>query len=476
MDAHVNYAIRECSAMEIVENVVELKSFEVRNPLNNDLLRVIRSDNRMSVQRAISRLEQYDYRLTGWERYEILKRLCSLLESNRSALKQMISLESGKTLHDADLEVSRAYQAFLLSAEEAKRINGELVPLDSVAGMDKGIAMVTREPVGIVAAITPFNFPLNLVAHKVGPALAANNPVIVKPSESTPITAFRLRELLCEAGLPEEMMQIVVGDPEEIVDVFCSDDRVSRISFTGSTNIGKSICRKAGLKGISMELGGNDPMVILSDADLEKALPIAIDGAYGNNGERCTAVKRFVIEDCIADEFIDMFSEATGRLRVGDQLDPTINIGPLINTRAAKTVEKRINETVKDGAELRCGGKRQGALLWPTVLDYVHNSSPVVKVETFGPVAPFIRVENFDHAIDVVNESDYGLQSGVFTNDLGKAKAAAQRIRAGGVMINRPPGFRAEHLPFGGIKNSGIGREGIKYAVESMTHSKTIVM
>ncbi len=462
--------------MELAMDIIEQNMLEVHNPFNNELLEILPGDNRLSVLEAISRAEQYDYHLTGWQRYEILNQLCFLIEAHRKELKKIISLESGKTLSDADLEVTRAYQAFLLSAEEAKRINGELVPLDAVVGIEKGLAMVTREPIGIVAAITPFNFPLNLVAHKVGPALAANNPVIVKPSESTPITAIRLMELLHEAGLPEEMMQVVIGEPEWIVDIFCTDHRIRKISFTGSTDTGKKICHKAGLKAVSMELGGNDPMVILSDADIDAAIPIAVDGAYGNNGQRCTSIKRFVIEECIADRFIDRFVDVTRKLRVGDQLDPTVNIGPLINETAAKTVRNRIEATVKDGADLLCGGRRQGALLWPTVLDSVRNNSPLVARETFGPVAPFIRVKDFDQAIDVVNDTSYGLQSGVFTNDLCKAKSAASRIRAGGVMINRAPGFRAEHLPFGGIKNSGVGREGIKYAVDAMTYTKTIVM
>ena len=462
--------------MELAKDFIEQKTLEVRNPLNNDLLKVIPCDNKVTVRRAISRAEQYDFHLTGWQRYEILSRARDLIEANRTELKQIISLESGKILHDANLEVSRACQAFLLSAEEAKRINGELIPLDSVAGIEKGLAMVTQEPIGTVAAITPFNYPLNLVAHKVGPALAANNPVIVKPSESTPITAIRLMELLFEAGLPLEMMHVVVGEPQELVDVFCTDERIRKISFTGSTEIGRRICHKAGMKSVSMELGGNDPMVILADADLDAALPVAVDGAYGNNGERCTSVKRFVIEESIADEFIDRFVAVTGELRVGDQLDPTVSIGPLINARAARIIHERIEATIAGGAELRIGAKRNGALLWPTVLDHVQNDAPVVRQETFGPVAPFIRVKDFDQAIDVVNDTAFGLQSGIFTNDLEKAKAAAQRIKAGGVMINRAPGFRAEHLPFGGIKNSGIGREGIKYAVASMTYCKTIVL
>jgi lactaldehyde dehydrogenase len=459
-----------------VFKVAERDSLDVRNPFDNKLIKSIRYDDRSKVLESISRVDDYNFKLSSWERYEILIGLCSLLESHRDELIQLISTESGKTLHDAKIELTRASQAFLLSAEEAKRINGEILPLDAVAGLEAGVAMVMREPIGIVAAITPFNYTLNLVAHKVGPALAANNPVILKPSESTPLTALRLQDLLYESGLPKELLQVVNGNPSEIVQILCADSRVKKISFTGSVEIGKRISQMAGMKHLCMELGGNDPMVILADANLDQALPAAIEGAYGNNGERCTSIKRFIIEEAVADEFIDRFVWETNQLCVGNQLDPTVNVGPLINRAAAVRVERRINAAIEAGAVLRCGGKRQGALLWPTVLDRVGNNNPIVTKETFGPVAPFIRVDSFDQAIDTVNDSLFGLQSGVFTNDLAKAKEAVHRIQAGAVMINRSPGFRAEHLPFGGVKDSGIGREGIKYAVDAMTQIKTVVM
>lgn len=263
--------------MEILRQSIASTRLQVRNPYNNKLIETIQCDSRESVARAIDQAGIYNFSLTCYDRFEILQRLCQLLEQHREALAQLISMESGKPLRDAHIEVTRACQAFLLSAEESKRINGELLPLDAVPDTEPAMAMVVREPLGIVAAVTPFNFPLNLVAHKVGPALAANNPVIVKPSESTPLTAIRLMELLYEAGLPPELMQVVIGDPAEIVDVLCSDDRIKKISFTGSTEVGKRICHLAGMKQVCMELGGSDPMVILSDADLDAALPVAID-------------------------------------------------------------------------------------------------------------------------------------------------------------------------------------------------------
>ncbi len=456
--------------------ISDKRILEVRNPYNEDLIKTIDCATRKQVLDAIALADSYDYRLTAWQRYEILTGFCVLLKKRSRELSLLISKESGKTLRDSEVEINRALQAFLLSAEEAKRINGEVLPVDAVAGMEKGIAMVLREPIGIVCAITPFNFPLNLVAHKVAPALAANNPVIVKPSESTPLTALTMQEMLLQAGAPAEIMQVLVGDPVEISNVLVSDERVKKVSFTGSVDVGKSLCRMAGMKSLCMELGGNDPMIILKDADLDAALPAAIDGAFGTNGQRCTSVKRFIIEQQIADQFINRFVEETRKLKVGDQLDPATCIGPLINSQAARVIEHRIKQSVKAGARLLCGGKRDGALLWPTVLDHVHMSNPVVAAETFGPVAPFIRVSSFDEAISTANDTSYGLQSGIFTNNMKLAKSAMSRIQAGAVMINKAPGFRAEHLPFGGIKDSGLGKEGIKCAVDSMTRQKTIVL
>ncbi len=451
-------------------------TLKVRNPYNNALISTIVKDNALSVSRAIERGVAYDYGLTAWQRYEMLHKFCELLLHHADEIVHTISLESGKTIKDARAELKRAHQAFLISAEEAKRISGEMVPVDAAAGTPAGMAMVLREPLGLVAAITPFNFPLNMIAHKVGPALAANNPVVVKPAESTPLTALKIEELLLQAGVPSEMIQVVVGNPVEMVDQLVSDPRIQKISFTGSVAVGKAICQKAGMKAVCMELGGNDPMIVLEDADLDLALNAGIDGAFGHNGQRCTAVKRFIVHNKIADEFIERFITASKELRVGDQMNENTDIGPLIHSDAAIAIEQRVKKSVAAGAKLLYGGHRNNALLYPTVLDHVDMRNPIVKDETFGPVAPFIRVSDFDEAIQVANDTHFGLQSGVFTKDLDKAMQAIKRIQAGAVMINKPPGFRAEHLPFGGIKDSGIGREGIKYAVESMTHLKTAVI
>jgi len=449
---------------------------EVLNPYDNSVIDTVPKATADLVREALGFANSYGYRLTAWERYEIISKVAKRIEAEADELAQLIAKESGKTIKDAYTEIKRSVQTFIFSAEEAKRINGEVVPIDAVEGMPKSLGLAIREPLGVIVAICPFNYPLNLVAHKVGPALAANNPVIVKPSSSTPLTALKMAEYFLEAGLPEEMLQVLVGDSSEIGDCLIANSIVRKVTFTGSVTVGQYIASKMGLQHCCMELGGNDPLLILEDADLDKALPIVIDGAFGNNGERCTSIKRIIIEDKIADNFIGRVAEEAGSLKVGDQLNPATYIGPLIDEASAKEVDERVSDAVDRGAKLLVGGKREGALYWPTVLDHVAADWPVVVEETFGPVAPFIRVNSLDEAIDVANSTPFGLQSGVLTRDYDKAMEAVRRIQSGAVMINRGPGFRAEHLPFGGIKESGLGREGVKYAVQSMTNLKTVVL
>lgn len=452
------------------------RTTEVRSPYDNKLIDTVPRATAEQVTACISYAASYDFRLSGWERFEILRKVYEGLQRRANEFAATISLESGKTLRDARIEVRRSQQTFLLSAEEAKRLNGDLIPIDAAEGLPKLWGLVVREPIGVVVAIGPFNYPLNLLAHKVGPAIAANNPVVVKPAGSTPLTALKMAELFVDAGLPPEMLQVITGSAAEISDALVLDPRVRKITFTGSVPVGKLLCAKAGLQAICMELGGNDPLIVLNDADLDKCVPIAVVGAFGNNGERCTSIKRIIVEEGIADEFVRRFAAETAKLIVGDPMDPASDIGPLIDEPSAIEIMERISQAIAQGAVLLCGGKRQGTLLWPTVLDRVTSSMAVVVNETFGPVAPVIRVRDFEEAIKVANDSPFGLHSGIFTNNLDKAMQAARRLQAGAVMINQAPGFRAEHLPFGGVKDSGIGREGVKYAVESMTTLKTVLL
>lgn len=452
-------------------------SISVHNPFDGSVVGSVAKLSVDDIREAIREAANYDFALSAWDRYEILHQFCGLLHKKAEEYARLISEESGKTIRDSRVEVKRSYQTFLLSAEEAKRINGEVLPIDAAAGMKKGFGLVMREPIGLVVAITPFNYPLNLVAHKVGPAIAANNPVIVKPSGLTPLTAYKMAEDLCEAGLPESMLHVVSGSSNELGDELITNPLVAKVTFTGSAQVGAKICAKmTGLKAKCMELGGNDPLIVLGDADLDKALPIAVEGALGNNGQRCTSIKRIIIEESIADRFIESFVHEARQLVVGDQLSEETDVGPLITEDAALDIERRVGNSMTRGARLLAGGRREGALYWPAVLDRVAGCDPIVVEETFGPVAPFIRVKSFEEAIAVANSTEFGLQAGIFTRDLEKAMVASGRLQAGAVIINNAPGYRAEHLPFGGVKQSGLGREGVKYAVESMTRLKMTVI
>lgn len=455
----------------------EAAGIEVRNPFDGSLVGTVPRCDTAAVRNAIDIASSYDARLTAWERYQTLHNFCRVLLEQFEHFARLIATESGKTLKDARTEVGRAYQTFLLSGEEAKRINGEVVPVDAIAGLGEGMGVVVREPLGVVAAITPFNFPLNLVAHKVGPAIAANNSVVLKPSSLTPLTALEMAELLYESGLPREMLQVVTGDAREIAHELVTSPAIAKLSFTGSVDVGHELSRAmAGLKTACLELGGNDPLIVMDDADVDAAIPVAIDGALGSNGERCTAIKRLIVHQAVADEFVSRFCHQARSLVVGDQLDPRTDVGPLISEDAAIEIEQRIRRAVTNGARLLTGGRREGALLWPSVLDHVRPDDPLVTLETFGPVAPFIRVGSLDEAIEVANGTRYGLQAGVFTRDIDSALAASRRLQVGAVIINNGPSFRAEHLPFGGVKDSGLGREGVRSAVEAMTRSKMTVI
>jgi lactaldehyde dehydrogenase len=452
------------------------RKLAVLNPYDQSVIDTVPKASVGHVGQALAFAASYDYRLSPWQRYEILHGFCQDLMARKDEVSRLITKEAGKPIRESQQEVERAYQTFLLAAEEAKRIPGEILPVDAIRNMPPKMALVLREPIGVVVAITPFNFPLNLAAHKVGPAIAANNPVVLKPSSLTPLTALLMAELLLKAGLPPEMLQVITGDSREIGDALVLDPLVQKIHFTGSVPVGKGICQKTGMKRITMELGGNAPLVVLDDADVDKVVPRAVLGAFANAGQRCTSLKRCIVHDRLADRFISLFVQQTETLRVGDPTESHTDVGPLITEQAAIRIEETVHRAVAGGAMLLCGGKRHGAFHWPTVLDHVAPASPIAMEETFGPVTSFIRVSSFEEAIAVANCTSFGLQAGVFTNDLNRALEAARRIEAGAVMINEIPGFRAEHLPFGGVKDSGVGREGVKYAIAEMTRLKTVVL
>jgi aldehyde dehydrogenase (NAD+) len=411
--------------------------------------------------------------LSRHERSRILLSVAGRLDEERGQLARLISLESGLSLNDTTHEVGRAVDVFRLAATEALRDDGETYAGDiSAHGSDRR-AHTLRVPVRLVAAITPFNHPLNQVAHKVAPALAAGAPIVLKPSERTPLAALRLFELLADAGAPPEAAQIVCGDPASFLDAVLAHPAVELISFTGGVAVGKEIAARLGYRRAVLELGGNDPLIVLADADLEEAARLAVRGAFANSGQRCTAVKRIIAVEQVADELAARITAGALELRCGDPLDPDTDVGTVIDEAAAKRIGERVAAAVEDGAQLLCGGQREGALFRPAVLDHVRAESELVATETFGPVAPVIRVSGLDEAIATANSTPYALSSGVCTFDWRSIARCIRELRAGTVNVREVPGWRTELTPFGGIGDSGLGvKEGVREAMRAMSFTK----
>ena len=454
------------------------EKIEIRNPFNNEVIDTVPQGDHEDVQNALIAANRAKKALNDLSSREISESLYGIheeLSKNSKSLAKLITLDCGKPIKDSIEEVNRSIQTILLSAEESKRIYGETIPMDACAGGENVIGFTMRLPLGVVAAITPFNYPLNLAIHKVAPAIAAKNSVILKPSMKAPLTALKMAEIM-DFYLPDGALNAVTGHGRTIGDDIVTSPVVNKISFTGSVEIGEHISKQAGMKKLTLELGGNDPLIVLEDADIEKAVEAAVRGSYLNAGQVCIGVKRVILDDKLADEFIQKFLNNTKKLVTGDPMDPETDVGPLINKGAAIEVENRVNESVNDGAELLCGGKREGTLYMPTILDNVDSKMKIVKYETFGPVSPIIRINGIDEAIKVANNTKYGLQAGIFTNNINNAMKAVKEIEAGGVIVNKASTYRMDNMPFGGCKMSGLGKEGIKYAIEGMTKTKIAVI
>lgn len=408
-------------------------------------------------------------------RGRILEKTAQLLEKYREELATLICREAGKAWKYSIGEVSRGIETFQFSAEEAKRIHGETVPMDASPAGEGRTGFYFRTPVGVVAAITPFNFPLNLVAHKVGPGLAAGNTLVLKPASATPLTAIRLGEILEEAGLPPGAFNIVVGPGDTVGDWLVTDPRVGKISFTGSPPVGEGIIRRAGLKKITLELGNNSGTIIEPDADLDDAVPRCVMSAFANSGQVCISLQRLYVHRAIAPEFTRRFLEATAKLKVGNPLDKDCDVGPMIGESEATRAAAWIKEAVKEGAAVLLGGKQEGSFLYPTVLVNVRPDMKVMCREAFAPLVSIYEYENLEDAVKLLEDSPYGLQAGIYTSDLRKAFYALHHINAGGIMVNDTSIFRVDHMPYGGNKMSGFGREGVRFAVEEMTNIKMVV-
>jgi len=417
------------------------------------------------------------YRWTpAWKRAAILERASHLIEDNAEQIAHIIAAEGGKPLKDARVEAKRGASTFRWASEEAKRTAGDLIEMDADPSGEGRFGWTIREPRGVIAAISPFNFPLNLVAHKVAPALAGGNAVVLKPASNTPLTAMRLAEILAEAGLPDGTLQVVVGPGRTIGNMMVTDERTNMVSFTGSPPVGRQIAGDAGMKMVTLELGNNSATIVDDDANLDLAVQRVVAGGFANSGQICISVQRVVVHQAVYDAFMERLVPLVAALKVGDPLDEATDVASLINEEETERVKGWIQEAVDQGATLATGGVDDEGHLLPTVLTDVTREMKVCAREVFGPVLSILKARDLCEAIDISNDSDMGLQAGVFTNDLNKAMYAARRLEVGGVMINEVPTFRVDHMPYGGIKGSGIGREGLKYAIREMTELKMVAI
>lgn len=415
-------------------------------------------------------------RTPAYEKASILEKLSKLYEKNLEKAAEIIAMESAKPIRLAEMEVSRTIQTFKFAAEEAKRIHGETIPLDAAPGGERRVSYTIREPLGVIGAITPFNFPLNLVAHKIGPALASGNSIVLKPARQTPLSSFYLAELLEEAGLPKGVFNVVTGHGSVVGDLLVMDSRINMITFTGSPEVGVGIRNKAGLKKVTLELGSNAAVIIDKDTEVNKKLiDRCITGAFSNNGQVCISIQRMYVHENIYDKFAEQFIEAANKLKIGDPLDSDTDISALISKRELEDRLSWIREAKESGAEIATGGKEEGTVLCPTVILEAENRLKVSCQEAFAPIVILNKVKSAAEAIHFVNDSRFGLQAGIYTKDIETALEAVDKLHVGGVLINDIPTFRVDHMPYGGVKESGIGREGIKYAIEEMTEMKLVI-
>jgi phosphonoacetaldehyde dehydrogenase len=451
---------------------------EVRYPYTNEVIGTVPAGGREHAAEAFAIAKSYRPKLTRYQRQQILFNAARLIAAKREEIASVITLELGISRQHALYETTRSYDVFMLAGQLAILDDGQIFSCDLTPNGKERKIFTKREPVGVISAITPFNHPLNMVAHKVAPAIATNNCVVCKPTELTPLTAILLADILYEAGLPPEMFQIVTGWPADIGEEMIVNPDIAVITFTGGVKVGKMIADKAGYKRAALELGGNDPLIILNDLsgkDLEKAAQIAVAGATGNSGQRCTAVKRILVQQSIADAVVPLILERAKAIRFGDPEDPATELGCVIHERAAETFERRVYEAANRGAKVLYDPGRKGALLPPIVVDHVPHDSELVFEETFGPIVPIVRVPDSDAEVMAIsNSTPFGLSAGVCTNRLDRMTAYVEGLDVGTVNIWEQPGYRIEMSPFGGIKDSGNGvKEGVVEAMKFFTNVKT---
>jgi len=411
---------------------------------------------------------------TRYQRSEILEKTRTALEARREEFARIITSEAGLALREARYEVGRTVDVLRFAAMESLRDDGQIFSCDISAQGKARKIFTTREPLRCAVAVTPFNHPLNQVAHKLAPSIAAGTPIILKPSEKTPLVALKFAELLYAAGLPPAMLSVLLGPTSEVAEFLVTHPKVEVVAFTGSVPVGKRIAATAGYKKLVLELGGNDPLIVLDDADLDLAVTLAAEGSYRNSGQRCTAVKRILVQDGIAPEFTRRLVERTREYISGNPMEEATKVGTVIDEASAKNLEDVVKEAVAAGAKVLIGGERRGALLAPTVIADVPRDARMIVCESFGPLAPIVTVRDLDDALTVANSTVYGLSSGVVTRNLESALKAIRTLRCGTVNINEVPGFRVESSPFGGIGDSGLGiKEGVIEAIKAYSYVKT---
>lgn len=450
---------------------------ELKNPYNLELLAHIGIASQEDVLSAVTSAHQAKIKMAempAYERAEILEKVAYLLKTEREECAELIAMEAAKPLKAARAEVDRTIMTYTFAAHEARRIHGETVPMDAAPGGQGRLAFTIREPLGVIAAITPFNFPMNLVAHKVGPAIAAGNSVVLKPASQTPLSAYKIAEYFHAAGLPAGALNVITGRGSKIGDVLMKDDRIKMITFTGSPEVGSYIREHSGLKRVTLELGSNSALIVDDGVVLDNVIPRIVNGAFAYQGQVCISIQRIYVHENIFEGFVEKFVRETKKLKVGNPLEEDTDISAMISRGDVQRTKDWVGEALHNGAQLRVGGRAEDGIFQPTVLLNVPSSEKVSCEEVFAPVVSINRFTDMDEAINLVNDSKYGLQAGIYTNDIHKALKAAKKLEVGGVMINEIPTFRVDQMPYGGVKMSGMGREGIKYAVEEMTELKLI--
>ena len=413
--------------------------------------------------------------ITAFDRYTILMRTVDLIRERHEEFARILSAEEGKVINEARTEVDRCIQTITWSAEEAKRLRGETIPLDASPGNATKFGFTVRVPVGVVAAISPFNFPLNLVAHKVGPALAAGNSVIIKPASDTPLSALKLTEVLLEAGIPAEAIQCVTGPGGAIGDALVQHPSIRKVTFTGSQEVGEHIMRTAGLKKVTMELGSNSPLVVMPDADVEKVAAATVAGGYSNAGQVCISTQRVIVDTDIYGDYLDALTPLVEAIPTGNPAEESIALGPMIRERDAVRVGEWIDEAAAGGATVLAGGERDGAMLSAAIIADVTSDMRVYREELFGPAVTVAKASGVDEAIEMANDTRFGLAAAIFTQNVDTAMRFALEVDSGNLNINWSTTFRADMMPYGGLKDSGLGKEGPPYAIEEMTELKMVI-